>query len=446
MGIVLLALAIGIPFVVVCIVSKKVAVVSIVTISSFIFVVNRIVGFTLPSGILIDGLLFCALLGIISKSSKKRTELKSMIRNPVSVVIFFTFIYFLLQAFNPEGSTKAWLVGMRGMGSFLVAYYVFSETFDSMKFVVLFTKFWLAVCILAALYCFYQEFVGLPSYDLRWVTENETRKGLNWIQGRWRKWSFFSDVAAFGMMMAFSSIFTIVLATGPFQRRTKFRLLLAGGCMILAMVYSGTRGAYAMIPVGFTFFALATLNSRRTLVLSIIGVVGILFLLFGPFYSGPINRIRSTFEPSKDPSMIVREENRNQILPYIYEHPMGGGVYTSGTFGVLYAPRHPLAGFPPDSDYFETVLETGWIGLILHLLLYAVVMVVGIVNYYKTVDKKIRVFYLAYLSAFFALTIAAFVKKAVDQFPLGFIVGAIYVLMPKLVTFDTSKEIETPPE
>ena len=117
---------------------------------------------------------------------------------------------------------------------------------------------------------------------------------------------------------------------------------------------------------------------------------------------------------------------------------MGGGVYTSGTFGTVYAPQHPLAGFPPDSDYFETVLETGWIGLIIHLGLYAAVMIVGIRNYYSTVDRRIRIFYLAYLSAFFALTIAAFVKKAVDQFPLGFIVGAIYVLMPKMIKFDSN--------
>ena len=437
MGILIMAMGLGIPFVVICIISRKIAILSIVTISSFIFIVNRIVGQTLPSGLLIDGLLLCALIGILLKSSLRTSGLKQIIKNPVSLVIFFWFVYFLLQAFNPEGSTRAWLMGLRGMGSFLIAYYVLSVTFDSMKFVTIFTKLWLGICILGALYCFYQEFVGLPSFDLRWVTANETRKGLNWIQGRWRKWSFFSDVAAFGMIMAFASIFSLVMATGPFKRSTKLMLLLSGMAMLLAMIYSGTRGAYAMIPVGFGFFALATLNNKRTLAVAIMGLSILLVLIFGPFYGGPINRIRSTFEPGDDPSMIVREQNRAAILPYVYDHPMGGGVYTSGTFGEMYAPNHPLAGFPPDSDYFETVLELGWMGLIIHLALYGSVMLVGVRNYYRTRDKRIRTFYLAYLSAFFALTIAAFVKKAVDQFPLGFIVGSVYVLMPKMISFES---------
>jgi hypothetical protein len=439
MGVLLIALAIGFLFLLICIISRHFAVLSIVTISSFIFIVNRILGQTLPSGILIDGLLLCTLIGIMLKSSRKVGNLKQIINNPVTFVIALYTAYTLLQVFNPEGSHRAWLMGLRGLGSFLVAYYVLSVTFDGMRFVELFTKLWLVICFIAAIYCFYQEFVGLPSYDLKWVTANETRRGLNWIQGRWRKWSFFSDVAAFGMMMAFASIFTFVMATGPFRKQTKLLLIFAGMCMLLAMVYSGTRGAYAMVPIGFVFFALATLNNKRTLAVSILSLSIIVVLIFGPFYSAPINRIRSTFEPSDDPSMIVREENRRAILPYVYDHPMGGGIYTSGTFGVMYAPGHPLAGYPPDSDYFETVLETGWIGLLIHLSLYGAVMLVGIRNYYQSRNRKIRTYYLAYLSAFFALTIAAFVKKAVDQFPLGFIVGAIYVLMPKMSTFDDEK-------
>ncbi|MEQ8338254.1 MAG: O-antigen ligase family protein [Cyclobacteriaceae bacterium] len=446
LGILFFLMSVGIPVALVCFVSKKWALLIIVGLSSFGSFFSRIVGRDLPMGSLIDALLLCTALGIIILG--KHTKIHNdFFRNPVNIAIFIWILYFILQAFNPEGSLNAWVAGFRGLITFMVSYFILFETLDSLSFIKRFTQFWLAICVLGAIYCFYQEIFGLPPYDLRWVTANEIRKGLNWIQGDWRKWSFFSDVALFGMIMAFGAIFCFVLSTGPYSLKRRILLVGFGLMMIMSMIFSGTRGAYAMIPAGFIFFVLATLNNKRTLAVAIVTLTGMLLMIFGPFYSGPINRIRSTFEPSEDPSMIVREENRQAILPYVYENPMGGGVRTSGTFGERFAPDHPLAGYPPDSAYFETTLETGWIGLIIQLGLYCCVLLVGIRNYYRTLDKEIKVIYLAYLSAFFALTIAAFVKKAVEQFPLGFIVGSIYILMPNLIKFDykvSKKHNDTP--
>lgn len=436
LGILFFIMSIGLPIALICFLSKKWGLLIIIALSSFGSFFSRIVGRDLPTGSMIDALLLCTALGIIVLG--KRTKIRhDFFKNPVNIAIFIWLLYFVLQAFNPEGSINAWFAGLRGIITFIVSYFIIFETLDDLRFIKHFTLFWLGICVLGAIYCFYQEFFGLPSYDLRWVTANEIRKGLNWIQGDWRKWSFFSDVALFGMIMAFGAIFCFILSTGPYSVKRRAILIIAGLMMVMSMIFSGTRGAYAMIPAGFVFFVLATLNSKRTLAISIIALVGLIAIIFGPFYSGPINRIRSTFEPSEDPSMIVREENRQAILPYVYEHPMGGGIRTSGTFGERFAPNHPLAGYPPDSAYFETTLETGWIGLIIQLGLYGCVLLVGIRNYYRCLDKEVKILYLAYLSAFFALTIAAFVKKAVEQFPLGFIVGSIYILMPKLIEYDS---------
>ncbi len=436
MGILFFMMSVGLPVALICLVSKKWGLLIVIGLSSFGSFFSRIAGRDLPTGSLIDTLLLCTALGIIVLGN--RTKIRSdFFRNPVNIAIFVWVLYFILQAFNPEGNASAWFAGLRGIITFIVSYFIIYETMDDIKFIKQFTLFWLGICFLGAIYCFYQEIFGLPYYDLRWVTANEIRKGLNWIQGDWRKWSFFSDVALNGMLMAFGAIFCFILATGPYSLKRRVVLIGAALMMIMSMIFSGTRGAYAMIPAGFIFFVLATLNSKRTLAISIIALTGLIAIIFGPFYSGPLNRIRSTFEPGEDPSMIVREENRQAILPYVYEHPMGGGVRTSGTFGERFAPNHPLAGYPPDSAYFETTLETGWIGLIIQLGLYASVILVGIRNYYMCLDKEVKTLYLAYLSAFFALTIAAFVKKAVEQFPLGFIVGSIYILMPNLIKFDS---------
>lgn len=438
-GVLLLSVIYGLPLLALCLSDSKAGFLITLFFSSFIFLINRILGQELPLGVVREVLLLFVFLGIYVRKSAFN-ETINPVRNPITLLVFLWIAYLFVQAFNPNGSLDAWLFGLRGIIGFGITYAVLVYIFDSLDFVSLFTKFWLFIALLAALYALYQEYVGLPTYDLKWVTANDLRIGLNFIQGRWRKWSFLSDIAVFGLFMAFGGIICFVLVLGPFRFWRRLLLFGSGCLMFLAMVYSGNRTAFAIVPIGFFFYAIMTLKQTRTLIAGAALLLSFIGLLFAPVYTPTINRFRSSFFPSDDPSMNVRDLNRARIQPYIYNHPIGGGLNTSGVTGDRFAPGHRLAGFPPDSGYLETALEVGWMGLIIQFATYITIVFVGITNYRRVRNPKIKIYYLAYLSGFFALTISLYAKKAVFQLPLGLIFYAVFVLVYRMVEFDDQPE------
>jgi hypothetical protein len=144
-----------------------------------------------------------------------------------------------------------------------------------------------------------------------------------------------------------------------------------------------------------------TINNRRTLIFMAGFILFFVVLIFGPFYSiNAVNRVRTSFKFSDDESMNVRDQNRKMIQPYIYSHPLGGGVATSGVLGLLYNPGHPLAGFPPDSGYLRAAIETGPIGLAYTLFMFFVMLQVGIRNYYASRSKKTRTIYVGHVCVY----------------------------------------------
>jgi len=406
---------------------------------SFIFLVERLVGLELPFGIARDVLLIVIFVGIFVEKTRLNQTIHWSVRNPITIFLIFYTLYLLLQFFNPNGTLQGWLFGIRGFLSYILIYIILVNLFDDFKFIILFTKLWIVIALFAAVYCLYQEFVGLPGYDLKWVTSNDIRIGLNFIQGRWRKWSFLSDVGAFGLFMAFGGVFCIAFGLDKLlSMKVRFLLLLSGLVMLWAMVYSGTRTAFAIVPIGLLMYVLLTVNQKATLILvAVLGIVSLL-LLFGPFQGKTLNRIRSAFNPQHDASMLTRDLNRSAIQPYIHSHPIGGGIVTTGLLGIKYSPDHELAGFPPDSGFLETTLELGWIGLAFQLGLYFIVLYLGVLNYYSSNHALIRTLYLSYICGFFALSIGNYAKASVNQLPIGIIIMAVFALMSKLKHHDSS--------
>jgi MFS family permease len=237
--------------------------------------------------------------------------------------------------------------------------------------------------------------------------------------------------------MAISILYGIIVALN--EERPKRRWLLVAGIifMTLGMTYSGTRTAYIIIPAGLCIYALMTINNRRTLIFMAGFILFFVVLIFGPFYSiNAVNRVRTSFKFSDDESMNVRDQNRKMIQPYIYSHPLGGGVATSGVLGLLYNPGHPLAGFPPDSGYLRAAIETGPIGLAYTLFMFFVMLQVGIRNYYASRSKKTRTIYVGLVACMFAYMIAQYAQVAIGQMPGAFFFYGGMAIIVKLRNFE----------
>jgi hypothetical protein len=180
-------------------------------------------------------------------------------------------------------------------------------------------------------------------------------------------------------------------------------------------------------------FFFMTINNRNTLLASVIIGTGMLFIIFGPIEGNPtIDRIRTTFEFSDDASLNVRDENRAMIQPYIYEHPIGGGVMTSGSMGDKYNPNHELAGFPPDSAYLRMAIESGVVGLIFICLFYFTILRVAIVRFYRATDVRVKYYYLGFAALFYGIIIAEYAQEVAGQMPCSLLFYALLGIMVKL--------------
>jgi putative inorganic carbon (hco3(-)) transporter len=406
--------------------------------SYFLFFIGRLfLPVRVPMGIGVEALEIILLCGILMAEFGKKTSDWAYFRNPITYIFIAFETYNILQAFNPSATSLAgWFVSTRGIVFDLLIYFILGKLFSNFGLIKTYTKLWLFFSILAALYGVYQEIFGYT--DFEWLDINSTPGKIFLIQN-WsflRKFSFMSDVATFGIVMAYSGIFCSVLAMHTTDLKKKMFLLGCAVLMFISMSFSGTRTATAMVPAGAFIYILMNINNRRTLVILACLIVGFILLLYGPFYGGAITRIRSTFQPSQDASMNVREINRARAQPYIRSHPIGGGVNTTDSEGEALSPGHQLAGFPTDSGFLKTALTIGWIGLIILMSLYFMVIAIGVKNFYSARDPTIKALYGAYIAAFFSLIVANYTQPAMGQKPTGLIVFSIFILMPNLIKFD----------
>ncbi|MFM9840186.1 MAG: O-antigen ligase family protein [Cyclobacteriaceae bacterium] len=445
MGVPIIAALVGLPLIYKSVIDTEFGLYLFTWYTYFLFLIGRLLLPTrLPMGVGVEILLLVLSGGVIISEIQHKKSGWKFLDNPVTYIFIVYETYNVLQAFNPNATSLAgWLVSTRGIVFEMIAYLLLIKLFSNFSLIKNFTKLWMFLSLLAALYGFYQEIFGYNSYE--WMDIYSNPQTIFLIQN-WaflRKFSFMSDVATFGIVMAYSGIFCGVLAmTSSFNGKKRMILGASAILMIIAMSFSGTRTATAMVPAGAFMYILMHINNRKTLIALVFLVVCGLAILYGPFYGTSISRIRTTFQPSQDPSMNVREYNRARAQPYIHSHPIGGGVNTTDSEGELLSPGHQLAGFPTDSGFLKTALTIGWIGLIIQMALYLSVIVIGVSNFYKARDPVIKALYGAYIAAFFSLIIANYAQPAMGQKPTGLIVFSIFVLMPNLIKFDSIVELK----
>ena len=433
------SLALGaIAFLLLCIINPKLGFIATFALPFIGFELPRIFKTEVPVGLAVQVMFFVLLLILLLKKRFQRDYSFQYLSSPITYIILVTQLYIGIQAFNPDmHSMDGWLIVLRGSLAILVVYFVSLIIYDEDRFIRAFFISWVFLATLSAVYACYQEWVKIPNYVLSWIHATEERYRLIFIVGKYRKFSVLSDPSAFGNFMAISALVTIILAFKPNKALTRITLMVCTMFLILAMGYSGTRTSYAMFLAGLVLYVLMTINNKRTLLFAVSASLVFVVLIFGPIYgNATINRLRSTFN-SEDKSLNVRDENRKSIQDYIYAHPIGGGVMTTGDAGMKYNPNHRLAGFPPDSGLLKTALELGWIGLILELLLYVIALSICIRNFYKSTHEKIKYYYLAISTVLFSVAVGSYAQSIQTQIPL------MTVFFPCLAFISRLKGTET---
>jgi hypothetical protein len=215
-------------------------------------------------------------------------------------------------------------------------------------------------------------------------------------------------------------------------RKNKIVLIFSFIILALAMSYSGTRTATIMLLAEIALYSIMTFTEWKTILFS--SFFGLLFIaiMLAPSYGNKtIPRLQSTFDFG-DASLNVRDVNRERIQPYIYNHPIGGGVKTTGVIYAKYNPGHPLAGFPTDSGLLSMVLEVGWIGLILQCITYFIVLQHGIHAYYKSRNPAFKAMLLAATICIFGYIVAQYSQIAIGQVPSALVFYGLIAVIIRL--------------
>lgn len=414
-------------------------------ISIFISLPEKLMnGGVIPTGLIPEYFSYITLVGVITKQEFRKEITRKFWNHGITIWLVVLLMYYLLEFFNPEMHGKlGWFNFIRKQGSLFAFFYISYCILSSRKAIMQLTYFWIAVSLIEALYACKQQWIGFFSFEYNWLMSDQARIDLfvNW--GFTRKFGLLSDPASSGILYASCGTFILILALRSKGFGKRVFLFTAAIVNLLASSYSGTRTATMMIVMGIAFYGVMTLYERRTILfMSFCGLMLTAILVVPIYDNAVINRVRSTFEPSNDNSAIVRDVNRKSVQPYIYRHPIGGGIYTCGNLGMFYNPGHFLSHVPPDSGYMQILMDQGYIGLIMTLIFYFVILRTGIRHFYRVKDPELKTLYVGNLVFIFCFMAAQISQMAIPMYPSVFYLYSVFAILLKMHYFDTAKTEE----
>jgi hypothetical protein len=404
--------------------------------SSVVVALTRLV--ELPWAVFIDPMIALVLLGTILKHELSREIDKKFWTNPASISLYILFAYYFIEFFNPAmDSQLGWISFFRKQISYFIFYLITYCLLNSKERIIYFIYFTIGLTTLLALYACKQQWFGYANFEVMAILKGGPMAYQLLFQGGFlRKFSTFSDPATSGIIFSSTALQCIILLIRDASKKRRFWWLLGAIINILGYSFSGTRTATMMIVAGIVFYSIATLYEKRTLIFLLLCTVLFYGLMLAPYQNVFTARIKTTFEGTKDASAAARDYDRHQIQPYLFEHPLGGGVYTSGAEGPKYNHGHPLEMFQPDSGYAKTMAEEGGIGLALLLISYLIIMRQGIRNFYRARDPEIQNHYIALLVMVFSILVGQYAQMAISQYPLLLYFHAFLVVFYKLNKYD----------
>ncbi len=438
-GILILLSIIAIPLIYSIIAFPKFGIVVLLVAAYFIMWIYGISKVDFPLGTVMDALQALLILGFLIK--QKYNPSWSLFKEPVGIIILLWISYNLLQFANPTAESRlAWIYTIRTVAIVMFTYFIFGYHIRSISFVRFILKLWICLAFFAALYAYKQEYIGFFDFEQEYLNNPKVR-ALLYIGGHWRKFSIFTEPVAFSYNMVTCSLLCITMLFGPFKTWKKVVLAFLALFFLEAMLFSGTRGAYVLIPVALILLCIVNF-SKKVFLFSLISGVILAFLIFVPTSNPGIRRFQSAFRPSEDASYNVRQINQKRIQPYIQKHPFGGGLGATGVWGKRFAPHSFLSKLPPDSGYVRVAVELGWIGLLLICTLMFIILTTGINNYFRIKDPELKTYCLAMTLIIFAYAVGNFPQEALVQFPSNIYFYLFTSLITVTMRLDNKKEAE----
>ncbi|MEO1021626.1 MAG: O-antigen ligase family protein [Bacteroidota bacterium] len=389
-----------------------------------------------PIGLLMDAMLLTGALGVALRALKHRDW--SYFNVPGKYVVLIWVVYHVLQVGNPVAASRvAWFYVMRPA----VAYpFLFFIAMNMLKTPADLRKVWAFVTAgitITILWGLIQHVNGYFDFEMKYL-EAADAIHLVYIQGRWRIFGTLTSPAQYGVVVTIFGM--IFLLLGVFLKtRIRYVYLVLALAAFTAMVFSGTRTAYIVIPLAIG--AMVVLE-RKPKLYALSAGLGIIFLvvIMMPTNNYHVKRIQSVFKTEEDASFQVRENNRKAIMPFIYSHPLGGGLGSTGVWGMRFSPYTQLAQFAPDAGYMRVAVELGWVGFILYMILLIRLFFLSLMSFKKLTNPSLRVLGLALLSGLSTLFLIEYAQDINGKLPMNIL---LWILLAILIRLPNIQKVNT---
>lgn len=379
-----------------------------------------------PFGLTIDFTLLLAMVTALFHKNIK-TDFKRL-NNPLMWLCGIWMLYCTFEIVNPEArSFEAWFYAVRGVALYMILTVPLTILYagkaaDLNRFIKIFIGF----SFIAALWGYKQFFIGLDAAENKWLVEGAYKTHL--LFGKLRIFSFLSDAGQFGAGSAMAGVVSTVLAAGPFRKKLKITFGILAVIFFHCMMLSGTRGALFVPITGFMAYFIVSKNIKTMLIGGMILGSAFVFLKYTTIANNndQIRRMRSAFN-GEDASLNVRKENQKKFAAYLATRPFGGGIGTSGTWGIRFSPGTFLAQTANDSWYVKIWAETGIVGLTIHVLSILIICGISVLKIWKIQHPQLKQKLMALFSGFVGVAVASYGNPIFGQIPMGLIIYMIWV-------------------
>ncbi|MEG3048034.1 MAG: O-antigen ligase family protein [Mucinivorans sp.] len=395
--------------------------------------------------VLIDVMIVMILISIslnaaFATSNESRKN-HAPLSNGLILVSVIWAIYCGLELLNPSAMTSMWVLN-RNLSVYMllvaVATFLSFKTFRNIQTIIMILSVLTLIGIAKALM---QKYLGFDAYEQRLLDSGLADTHL--LFSGIRFFSIYVSAGIFGAVMGHAMVVFSIVALYEKGIGRRIYFIVVALASLYGMLISGTRGALAVPLAGFFLFAILS-KQLRLMVPTVVVLLGVyIFLAMTTIgqSNATIRRMRTAFDPN-EPSLMVRKANKKLFAEYLADKPFGEGLGLSGVDVQSVSMRYTTS-IPTDSWFVKIWVETGIVGLCLHIAILAYIVLYGsYLILFKIRNRQLRGVLSALLCGVFGIIASSYGNQVLGQFPVSVVVYMSMALVFMGKYFDRQLEVD----
>ncbi len=374
-----------------------------------------------PVGLILDMLILYNLVILVLHAMWQNVQWKRL-RSGLTVVASIWVLYCVLQIVNPESiSVKGWLSAVRALSFYFLAIVVLVQLLlDRYRYVKEFLLIWSVLTLIAVGKALIQKYIGFDEVERYWLYVGGGSV-THIIYSGTRYFSVYSDAANFSAGMGLAMVVLSISALYVHRMWLRIYLLVVAAAACYGLLLSGTRSALAVPFVGYSLYIV--LSGRLKIILAGACLIFVAFFIlnFTTIGNGntQIRRARSAFN-TQDASFQVRLTNQAKLRELMADKPFGAGLGHGGGKAKEFAPDSPISQIPTDSWFVMLWVETGVVGIVLHVSILLYILGYGSFQVvFRLKNPQLKGIIAAMVSGIAGVVVMSYGNEVLGQIPTG---------------------------